>query len=300
MKEIWKPILKFPEYKVSTLGRIEIICGNIHFGTPHPAGYLVANLYKKGKNHRRYIQRLIRETFIGEIPEGYVINHLDGNRINNRLDNLDCITRADNVKHGNSKLAFGIKKPKWIEFTGNLPDEIWQPVSGYENFYEVSNLGRIKILLQKFCKEWIRAGNVPYDKLSSPSLVARYYKVCLSGRKGFKKWFSVARLVGDHYVPNPNNLPIINHKDGNKLNDRADNLEWGTQSDNMLHSYKDGPRKTLRGSQIGNSKLTDQDVRDIREIWSKGRISQYKLGEIFGLSQCHVSDIVNKKRWAHV
>ena len=96
--------------------------------------------------------------------------------------------------------------------------EIWKPVVGYENLYEVSNLGRVKSL--KDNKGRYR------EKIKSSSDNGRgYLNVCLY-KNGKGKRCYIHRLVAEAFLDNPNNYPIINHKDENKQNNHVSNLEW--------------------------------------------------------------------------
>lgn len=97
--------------------------------------------------------------------------------------------------------------------------EIWKDVVGYEGLYMVSNLGQVKrIAGSPRCSDdcilntWDRRG----------------YPTCGLGRNGTHKYVFVHRLVADAFIPNPDNLPIINHKDENPKNNHMDNLEWCT------------------------------------------------------------------------
>jgi DNA-binding transcriptional regulator YiaG len=295
MIEIWMDIQGFPGYKISNTGRIKTICGNIHNGTTHPAGYLVANLYLNGKNHRKYMHRLVAECFIRIGMKHEVVDHIDGNKLNNNQTNLRWLTRTENIYNSDRVNTYKER----IAVSNVIHDEIWKSIKEYDGIYEVSNYGRIKRKAKRsFCKEWART-HKPCDTLLSPTIIASYCKVFLS-KKNSRKYVAVHRLVAESFIANPNNHPVVNHKDGDKLNNVSTNLEWITQSDNAKHSNQTGLTTILRGSQIGNSKLSEQDIKDIREIWSKGRVSQYKLAELFGMSQCHISDIVNHKRWAHI
>lgn len=102
--------------------------------------------------------------------------------------------------------------------------EIWKPIEGWEGLYEVSNLGNVK----SFCKG--------KERFLRPSKKKNgYLQVVLqdNGRKGF---FTIHRLVAAAFIPNPNNLPTVNHIDENKENNRVDNLEWMTTQDNVTYS----------------------------------------------------------------
>lgn len=109
--------------------------------------------------------------------------------------------------------------------------EIWKDVSGYEGLYQVSNHGRVKRLF-KNGKENVLSGKKDKDG---------YVEVILSVNQR-KKFFRLHRLVADVFIPNPENKPQINHKDRNKQNNSADNLEWATGSENVFHTFVTGRR----------------------------------------------------------
>lgn len=103
---------------------------------------------------------------------------------------------------------------------------MWKPIAGYEGLYEVSDQGEIRRLLNN--------GKTRNLKLWQS---ANYYTVCLSN-KCARKTKAVHRLVADAFLVKPvTNEPLeVNHKDGNKLNNKLENLEWITQRENMIHS----------------------------------------------------------------
>ncbi|MEI3530125.1 MAG: NUMOD4 domain-containing protein [Bacilli bacterium] len=125
-------------------------------------------------------------------------------------------------------------------------EEIWKPIVGYEGLYEVSNIGRVKSLERKFTyknrygsitqtikKEKILNLSIQYP---NKNIKYRRYRVSLS-KELKKKDFMVHKLVAQAFIPNSNNYPQINHKDGNPLNNNYLNLEWCTQKYNTIHSY---------------------------------------------------------------
>ena len=102
--------------------------------------------------------------------------------------------------------------------------EKWKDIPNFNGLYQVSNNGNIK-----------RAKDEYIFKKNKNS---RGYRIITLTKDKKEYSLSVHRLVAEAFIPNPNNLPQINHKDGNKLNNKIENLEWCTQSENMKHAYK--------------------------------------------------------------
>ena len=124
-------------------------------------------------------------------------------------------------------------------------NEIWKPIKGFEGLYEVSNLGRIKALKRKKnCnKGW---GWVKEHIMKQTTANSEYYRVPLTNKEHIKKYYLVHRLVAIAFIPNPKELPQVNHIDGNKLNSKVENLEWCTRQENIRHAYKIGLNPSKR------------------------------------------------------
>lgn len=106
--------------------------------------------------------------------------------------------------------------------------EIWVPVKNYEQFYQISNLGRIRSFHKK--------KNTKSFYILNPTLInSGYYNVTLYSPQAGRHKMLVHRLVAETFIPNPDNLPCINHKDENKLNNSVDNLEWCTYAYNNAY-----------------------------------------------------------------
>lgn len=118
-------------------------------------------------------------------------------------------------------------------------EEIWKDVIGYEGIYKVSNLGRVKSI-ERTKQNYSKRQFVPSCFLK-PYISVGYYKVDLSKNRKRKRYF-IHRLLGDHFIPNPENKKTINHKNGIKTDYRLENLEWATQSEQMKHALETGLR----------------------------------------------------------
>ena len=141
--------------------------------------------------------------------------------------------------------------------------EIWKDIKGYEGLYQVSNFGNIKSLARKntfYCvlrKEYLERP-VKERILKTNDKNAKYKQVHLL-KNGVVKVYLVHRLVAQEFIPNPNDLPQVNHIDGNKYNNRIDNLEWCTASENNKHAFRIG----------------------LKEIYNKTKVNQYDLNGNF-------------------
>ena len=107
----------------------------------------------------------------------------------------------------------------------------------------------------------------------------------------------VHRLVAIEFIPNPDNLPQVNHLDGNKSNNHVGNLEWTTGKKNVEHSVATGLIK--RGDQRPNAKFSDDKVKEIRAERSKGR-TYYCLADEFGASYQTMHKICTNQTYTHV
>ena len=104
-------------------------------------------------------------------------------------------------------------------------NEEWRDIVGYEGLYQVSNLGRIKSLRNN--------KNNPREKILKLKLVKNGYYIIFLYKNGKPKWYYVHRLVAIAFIPNPYNLPQVNHIDENKTNNCVENLEWCNQKYNV-------------------------------------------------------------------
>lgn len=177
--------------------------------------------------------------------------------------------------------------------------EVWQSVKGYEGIYEVSTYGRVKSLTRKIrsrygCQRVVK-GKVLYRKPRK-----NYIQVELC-KKGVRTQYLIHRLVANAFLPNPENKPQVNHKDGDKSNNNLQNLEWVTQSENQKHAIRTGLAKApcYTGEKSPVSKLKEIDVLMIRSLRDCS-FSFEDIAERFNIHPTHASAIYHKKTWKHI
>lgn len=111
--------------------------------------------------------------------------------------------------------------------------------------------------------------------------------------KGYAR--SIHRLMALAYIPNPDNKPEVNHKDGDKRNNYLYNLEWATTSENAKHAYDIGLQGS--GEDHHQAKLTQLQVDYIRQQYSTGKYTYQRIADVFRVSVAAIAFIINKKRW---
>lgn len=160
--------------------------------------------------------------------------------------------------------------------------EIWKKIIGFENLYEVSSLGNVKSLgNSKLRKEKILKQGISN---------CGYKTVCLSKNNKYKT-YTVHRLVAMCFIDNPKNKATVNHRNGIKNDNRVENLEWCSTSENTKHAYDSGLINVSKGENHVNSKLTKEQVLEIRTI---GRnLKQREIAEIYGVNQVLISNVLN-------
>lgn len=118
------------------------------------------------------------------------------------------------------------------------------------------------------------------------------YREVLLSENGKTKNYFVHRLVAQAFIPNPDNLPCVNHRDGNKLNNSVDNLEWCTHRENTKHSFRIGLQKVVTNQHGTFRVLNDEDLRFIRDAKKLGYSTDAEIAEVIGCSR----ELVGRKR----
>lgn len=128
------------------------------------------------------------------------------------------------------------------------------------------------------------------------------YKIInLMKTNGKKKTFRINRLMMLCFCPidNPEKMEV-NHIDGDKSNNKLQNLEWCTSSENQKHAFKNGLQKARKGENSNFSKLSEKEVVEIRKIYSTQKITQKELANKFNTTKSNISAIVNYKSWKEI
>ncbi len=174
------------------------------------------------------------------------------------------------IKKLTDNYLFSCEELQKLQYEIDSKEEIWKSVIGYENIYEISNLGRIRsidhIVPHKDGKSRIQKGRFLHTYISEKG----YIQTCLS-KEGKRFNTGLHRIIAIAFIKNPNNLPQVNHKDGIKDNNSISNLEWSTNQENQLHAVKNGLVNHNYGEDHHMSKLTNKQVVIIRQDINNGK-----------------------------
>lgn len=136
--------------------------------------------------------------------------------------------------------------------------EIWRDIPDYEKLYQVSNLGRVRSLNRLKKNYDINTGTFTEIMIKGIYLKQRMtpfgYKTVLLSKNAKRKWYFVHRLVAQAFINNPDNLPFVNHKDENKLNNNLDNLEWCTAKYNSNYGTRNKRLSKTKTNNTYNTK----------------------------------------------
>lgn len=183
----------------------------------------------------------------------------------------------------------------FISYT--MKKEIWKPVVGWEKLYSISSYGRVKSFGKYILYDSVKKVKRKYTKKEvylKGMIVRNGYRVFVFRLQG--KYFphSAHRLVAQHFIPNPENKPCVNHKDSNPQNNYVDNLEWCTHKENTAHMYQQKRNKV--GSRENVRKLTDEQIL---YIYHYPKVYGYRkmICKKFSIHRHTFDSIRSKKSW---
>lgn len=167
-------------------------------------------------------------------------------------------------------------------------EELWKGLIynniDYSDKYLISNHGRVKNIKTGYIRNFILYKGASY-----------YHMNILSNGKNVT--IRIHRAVAQNFIPNPNNLPTVNHKDGDKLNNHVDNLEWVTYKENNIHAVIMNLIKS--GEDVNKTKLTQEQVDYIKAFCIPGdsEFGCAALGRKFNVDSSTISKIVHNHSW---
>lgn len=165
--------------------------------------------------------------------------------------------------------------------------EVWINIPDYEGLYKCSNYGRIKRTISNRCvKERILKGSVH-----------RGYLMVTLSKNAVHDRRMIHRIVAGLFLHNPEWKPLVNHLDSNPTNNKVENLEWCTQSENIQHSFKTHNRL---GENSPMGILKDKQVLEIRTLYASGNYTETNLADRFNMSRGCINSIVSRKTWTHL
>ncbi len=212
----------------------------------------------------------------GEIRPASAFDHSKGDR----GVCVDCRRNADRARRG--------AQPH--QPVTSLPGEEWRSVVSFEGRYEVSSLGRVRSIATRF--------GHPRQLLLKPKKERTgYLRVGLRRGSGPQLYFAVHRLVARAFVPAIPGKEHVNHKDSDRTNNSAGNLEWVTCVENVHHARDAG--RMCHGERTNTAKLTESDVRTIRALLAEG-LTMAGIGRRYGVCTGTIAAIRDGRSWARV
>jgi len=321
-------------YLIDIYGNILSIKSNKYLKPNLSDDYPRIKLSKDNKDYNRAIHRLVIETFSKNLDNKPIINHIDGNKSNYSLSNLEYVSYSENSNHAlknnlktikygiSSKLCekdvvdilksfdtYKVLSEKYnvnISTINNIKNgRTWKKLDkkmDYNKLSIIKNIGSIEEFDYTNYKQIENHPNYKIDtngniinlknKVMKVSLTKGYLRIFLN-----KKNYFIHRLVAITFLFNKDlTKNMVNHKDGNPLNNKLDNLEWCDSAYNTQHAVDNKLFPIQKGELVGTSKLKNDDVLNIFN-------SNKKYTDImkeFNVSIGTISLIKNKKIWKHI
>ncbi len=184
--------------------------------------------------------------------------------------------------------------------------ERWKDVTGYEEIYKISDLGRLKSL-DRLIKRRSKGDFFSKGRIRKQAIDKDDYHIACLGKNGNKEYLKIHRLVAIHFIPNPENKPEVNHiginedgKQGNKKDNRVISLQWATTKENSEHAWENGLNYARKGTKHHNCILTESQVIEIRKLALDSTKTYSEIGLLFNVSNNLIGRIIRRNRWKHI
>lgn len=302
-------------YSISNLGRVQRDGGRILKNTLMKIGYFSVALSVNGRVKRHYNHKLVASHFLDFVSDGYVVNHKDGNKLNNCFLNLEYISRSDNGVHWAKKNHWskkdGAEIPKGIKSSGfcsrghqfhttksgkvyckecrRLKKVIgnfvppsncnWKKINGYN--YLISDTG---LVWSNKTERVLKAGN---DKQG--------YEYVILRQNGVSKRMSIHRLVVSTFVSEISFGFVVDHINSIKTDNRLENLRILSRQNNIKMS-----RDKKRGDETHGFKFTEEQIANLKWFSLNTDLKNVDLEKYFEISSPLVSAIIRGVQWVHV
>jgi len=185
--------------------------------------------------------------------------------------------------------------PKFKNKIENIA-EIWKEAIGFNGEYLVSNLGNV---MSYKPTNWV--SKEKKYKMLKPNLSKQGYLRLMTSMNSENKYYFVHRLVLEAFIPKPSENSIVNHLNSIKTDNRLENLEWCTQSENIKHAYKNGFKKPKLGVELSHTKLTNENVLEIKKLYRNGiRAIDIHRNYAFNCGYSTITQITSGKTWKHI
>jgi hypothetical protein len=271
--EEWKVIEKATNYEVSNYGRVKNAKTDRILKPTLNGGYWAIGLRINNKTTTAFAHRLVATYFMVCPDETYVVNHKDGIKTNNHVENLEWVSQSENCKHA---YRLNLNTPTIIGVSQYTPDGVF--IKEYKSLVDAEKeTGVFNGHISNACRcvrnrkiaggyIWKYTSYIPTTQpVPQGKTMTRYpnyiitndgrvynsqrnkYLVPAESHGGYmyvglsdgveRKSFSLHRLVALNFINNPNNYLEVNHIDFDKTNNNVDNLEWISRSDNMKHNF---------------------------------------------------------------
>lgn len=270
--EEWKVVENAKNYEISNCGQVRNKNTKRILSPTLINGYLAVGLRINNKTIMSFAHRLVAKSFVLCADETYVVNHKDGIKTNNHVENLEWVSLSENGKHA---YRINIHKPNRISVSQYTLSNVF--IKEYDSLLDAEfETGVFNGSISKVCRRvkktaggyiWKYTNYIPTTQPVPDGKIMTGYpnyiitqdgRVYNSKRKLFltpsksdsgymfiglsdgkkRTTFSVHQLVASLFLENPNNYTEVNHKDSDKSNNNIDNLEWISRSDNMKHMFK--------------------------------------------------------------
>jgi len=174
--------------------------------------------------------------------------------------------------------------------------EIWKPIKGFEGYYEISNMGRVKSL-----ERMVPSGILGFHRKQNEIILKAaqdgygYLFVCLH-KNNLKKYKKIHQLIASAFVTGEKKGLQVNHKNGIRTDNSPENLEWITPKENTWHAIMILGKKRSKENHWKH-KITATQVEEMRELYKTGKYSQIELAKRYGIHRGQLSKICNHKSW---